>query len=399
MGVSAHPYKKKDKNQINTNKIMKQNMTTIPFDLELAKKINNGEYNGTIVTSGRNFRVEFVYYKEDGIYPILGVVHTDHGIISDWFSSNGCGSKNYRLELGVPEYTTFKDGDILSNEGGDCIFILNTHGEYLTSLYASLDIDGNLDMEDGLCAWGNHIEKCKFATESERQKLVDALKASKEPKAKEYLKRFFGIEEKPKYEFKPFDKVLVRKEGNKKWNIKNKKEVVYPRTGVPVFMLKDIGIGFRTVEGATEVANLLVKYNAFKMESKFLIGSYEQFWIINGSVCPAITGEAGYSKEEFDKVNKENKDPELESINSFNDTVKKANEIKDRVLKYVYNIKQERSYNNDLVGIFERYKDIADGDMEVAMNFIKEAYPFNEETESFIRKKFDMPIPDESKEQ
>lgn len=109
-------------------------------------------------------------------------------------------------------------------------------------------------------------------------------------------------------------------------------------------------------------------------------------------------GEAGYSKEEFDKVNKESKDPELESINSFNDTVKKANEIKDRVLKYVYNIKQERSYNNDLVGIFERYKDIADGDMEVAMNFIKEAYPFNEETESFIRKKFDMPMPDESKE-
>lgn len=105
------------------------------------------------------------------------------------------------------------------------------------------------------------------------------------------------------------------------------------------------------------------------------------------------------TQEEFDKVNKENKDPELESINSFNDTVKKANEIKDRVLKYVYNIKQERSYNNDLVGIFERYKDIADGDMEVAMNFIKEAYPFNEETESFIRKKFDMPIPDESKEQ
>lgn len=77
------------------------------------------------------------------------------------------------------------------------------------------------------------------------------------------------------------------------------------------------------------------------------------------------------TKEEFDKVNKENQDPELESINSFNNTLKNANEIKDRVLKYVYNIKQERSYNNDLVGIFERYKDIADGDMEVAMNFIK----------------------------
>lgn len=185
----------------------------------------------------------------------------------------------------------------------------------------------------------------------------------------------------------------------KNWNIKNKKEVVYPRMGVTVFVLKDIGIGFRTIEGATEVANLLVKYDAFKTELKYMTGSYESFLVIKENVCPAIEGASVYSKEEFDKVNKENKDPELESINSFNDTVKKANEIKDRVLKYVYNIKQERSYNNDLVGIFERYKDIADGDMEVAMNFIKEAYPFNEETESFIRKKFDMPIPDESKEQ
>lgn len=185
----------------------------------------------------------------------------------------------------------------------------------------------------------------------------------------------------------------------KNWNIKNKKEVVYPRTGVPVFMLKDIGIGFRTIEGATEVANLLVKYNAFKTESRYLAGSYEQFWIMKEGVCPAVKGETGYSKEEFGKIDEKNKNPELTSINTFNDTVKKANEIKDRVLKYVYNIKQERSYNNDLVGIFERYKDIADGDMEVAMNFIKEAYPFNEETESFIRKKFDMPIPDESKEQ
>lgn len=184
----------------------------------------------------------------------------------------------------------------------------------------------------------------------------------------------------------------------KNWNIKNKKEISYPKTGVPLFVLRDIGIGFRTIEGATEVANLLVKYNAFKTESRYLAGSYEQFWIMKEGVCPAVKGETGYSEEEFNKIDEKNKNPELTSINTFNDTVKKANEIKDRVLKYMYNIKQERSYNNDMVGIFERYKDIADGDMEVAMNFIKEAYPFNEETESFIRKKFDMPIPDESKE-
>lgn len=90
----------------------------------------------------------------------------------------------------------------------------------------------------------------------------------------------------------------------------------------------------------------------------------------------------------------------------FSDRIKNSIEPElwislDVITNYLPDIKQERSYNNDMVGIFERYKDIADGDMEVAMNFIKEAYPFNEETEVFIRKKFDMfipvPIPDELK--
>lgn len=140
------------------------------------------------------------------------------------------------------------------------------------------------------------------------------------------------------------------------------------------------------------MANLLVKYNAFKIESRFLTGSYEQFWIIKESVCPAIKGEAGYSKEEFDKVNKENADPELESINSFNNTLEKANEIKDRVLKYVDKIKRERAYNIDLCMTFERYVEIADKDAERAMAFLKEVYPFNEETEVFIRKRYNMSI-------
>lgn len=83
----------------------------------------------------------------------------------------------------------------------------------------------------------------------------------------------------------------------KNWNIKNEKEVVYPRTGVPVFMLKDVGIGFRTIEGATEVANLLVKYNAFKIESRFLTGSYEQFWIIKESVARLLKGKRGIAKK------------------------------------------------------------------------------------------------------
>lgn len=143
--------------------------------------------------------------------------HNDIGGFPATINDLGYWDKN-RVELNE-NFHTVRLFNTVSNKDGSYIFILNTHGKYLTSFYASLNQKGILKIKDGLSAWENQIEKYRFATESERQKLVDALKASKEPKAKEYLKRFFGIKEEPKYEFKPFDKVLVRKEGNKKWNI------------------------------------------------------------------------------------------------------------------------------------------------------------------------------------
>ena len=61
------------------------------------------------------------------------------------------------------------------------------------------------------------------------------------------------------------------------------------------------------------------------------------------------------------------------------------------MIKFICNISEQvKSFINP-----EQIKAIAESN---DMNFIKEAYPFNEETESFIRKKFDMPMPDESKE-
>lgn len=199
---------------------MEQKTVTIPFDLETAKRINIGGIAGRIVTErGRN-RAEIVY--EDDLcntYPLLVVIHSIP-VLADWFSSTGKAfNEENRLLLEVPEYATFKDGDVLSNEDGSYVFILNTHGKYLTSFYASLNQKGILKIGDNFSAWDNEIERYRLATDSEKQRMIKALKASKKPKAKEYLKRFFGIEEKPKYEFKPFDKVLVRDEENEKWNI------------------------------------------------------------------------------------------------------------------------------------------------------------------------------------
>lgn len=198
---------------------MEYKMVTIPFDLETAEKINIGERVGQIVTEkGRN-RAEIVYEDNSSICPLLVVIHSIY-VSADWFSATGKAmSSENRLLLEVPEYTTFKDGDVLSNEDGSFIFILNIHGKYLTSLYASLTIRRGLTISDNLAADENHIECYRLATDSEKQKMIKALKKSENPKAKEYLKRFFGIEEKPKYEFKPFDKVLVRDEDDKEWHI------------------------------------------------------------------------------------------------------------------------------------------------------------------------------------
>ena len=196
---------------------MEYKMATIPFDLETAKKINIGEIAGRIVTEKGQNRAEIVYEDNSSNCPLLVVIHSI-SVSADWFSATGKAlSSANRLLLEVPEYTTFKDGEVLSNKDGSYIFILNTHGKYLTSFYASLNQKGILKIEDGLSAWENQIEKYRFATESERQKLVDALKASKEPEAKEYLKRFFGIEEKLKYDFKPFDKVLAKYYEDDNW--------------------------------------------------------------------------------------------------------------------------------------------------------------------------------------
>lgn len=198
---------------------MEQRTATIPFDLETAKKINIGEIAGRIVTEKGQNRAEIVYEDNSSNCPLLVVIHSI-SVSADWFSATGKAlSSENRLLLEVPEYITFKDGEVLSNEDGDYIFILNTNGKYLTSFYASLAARTGLNISDNLAACNNKIECYRLATDSEKQRMIKALKKSENPKAKEYLKRFFGIEEKPKYDFKPFDKVLVRDEENEKWHI------------------------------------------------------------------------------------------------------------------------------------------------------------------------------------
>ena len=63
----------------------------------------------------------------------------------------------------------------------------------------------------------DNIDTIRLATEEEKQQLIDALKQSTDPRAKEYLKRFFGIEEKQECEFEFLQPVLVRANPSYQW--------------------------------------------------------------------------------------------------------------------------------------------------------------------------------------
>ena len=112
---------------------------------------------------------------------------------------------------------TFKDGYVIkqSNEAYIWLSIIKNvkfcadEGTYHTDDYVSLLINDG-DSIPSFDTQSSAAEKIEKATEEEKQKLIDPLRESEKPKAKEYLKRFLGIEEKKKYEFKPKDWVLCR---------------------------------------------------------------------------------------------------------------------------------------------------------------------------------------------
>lgn len=195
---------------------MEQKFIRVPFEIELAKRIQSGESEGRIVTrDGRNARV--ICWDRQHKRPIISLIVWDD--IEEIRSAfiNGKMDENredfYDLMLEIPEYMTFKDGDILYvkvNNDNWYVFIYRDNGKDKTFFYAAFDNDGTLFIEKNRITSNDDISELRLATEEEKQKLIYALKSSSNDYAKEYLKRFFGIEQKKEYDFKPKDWVLGR---------------------------------------------------------------------------------------------------------------------------------------------------------------------------------------------
>lgn len=146
--------------------------------------------------------------------------NTAYGYIRE--IENRCGGKLNLETLEIEKQNEFKDGDIVTMHKKYCdiVFIFNrlrTEGSFYYYAFHALQTNntGVIDCHTTLpCAWTFFEGKMNFATDSEKQQLFGAL--AKEGKAWDAKKKMLE-DLKPKIEFKPFDKVLVRNTDTEEW--------------------------------------------------------------------------------------------------------------------------------------------------------------------------------------
>lgn len=200
---------------------MKTKYVKVPFEVDLAKRIQNKECEGRIVTcDGRDVRI-VCWDRKCFDYPIVALIdNIDNGEGLEFFTKDGetryCNDA-VKLMLEIPEYMTFKDGDVIAYDNVKDVFFI------IGSKCSMTDENPHyyVKYEKGYLTFGTEDSFCRLkgsrlATEEEKQKIIEALKTSKNPKAKECLK-ILGIEQKQEYEFNPFDKVLVRCSDESQW--------------------------------------------------------------------------------------------------------------------------------------------------------------------------------------
>lgn len=189
---------------------MEQKLVRVPFSVDMAKKITSGELYGNIIDNTRSYYRIVCFDLLDDKGKLIGLrKNSDFTETAFTFNDNGCCVQNTSRELSieVPEYITFKEGDLIAYGNGDLV-LFKTH-IFDRKCYQQYAVLSNGKLEIGTSACMVYYDS-RIANEEERNTFINALKASKEKKAKEYLKKFFEIEQKPECEFKPFDRVLVR---------------------------------------------------------------------------------------------------------------------------------------------------------------------------------------------
>ena len=91
----------------------------IPFDLEMARKIQNGEVEGKIMD---NYKTEYEINDAKGNYPMIGVYFNEEHNTSHARSFTTTGLYDMRKETGLnlrlelPWYLTYEEGQYVTIE-------------------------------------------------------------------------------------------------------------------------------------------------------------------------------------------------------------------------------------------------------------------------------------------
>lgn len=101
---------------------------TVPFDLEMARKIQNGEVEGKIVGKCKT-EYEIVKWNATGNYPLIGVYFDKESNVSSARSFTIHGKymesdSDFDLQLEIPWYLTHEDGDYVTIETKEYTYVL-----------------------------------------------------------------------------------------------------------------------------------------------------------------------------------------------------------------------------------------------------------------------------------
>lgn len=212
---------------------METKMITLPFEVELAKKIQAGELPGKIVTEdGNDARIVCWDMRKEN-FPIVAVIGYDGEEKVYEYTENGCFYFNgiyeetRNLVIQTSEWSQYKEGDVLEFEDGSIVIFdefekraEGTRISFFAALKHGYELVFPIKKSD---YFGSLCEISGYATKGEKRYFIDALKQSTDSRAKEYLKRFFGIEEKevPEQKLDFLQPVLVRGHSSNQWRYGN----------------------------------------------------------------------------------------------------------------------------------------------------------------------------------
>lgn len=198
---------------------MEQKMVEIPFDLDLAKKITSGEVEGRILTEAHN-SVRIICFDRKNDMPIIALINIEGKEYHEFYDTTGHiegenKTMNF-LMLEVPEYVTFKDGDVIVGlcadfEGKEYMVFKSINGSFIFFHFCLDSYTPNTFLFNSSFVIRKYKELRK-ATEKEIEIVRGFLRESKNYGCAEVAlvlaktNRDSNLVRK----LKPFDKVLVR---------------------------------------------------------------------------------------------------------------------------------------------------------------------------------------------